>query len=748
MKISKQPLAHLDGERPHFLVDHLEAVGELAARYAAVFGAAELGRQAGRSHDLGKVPKEFQRRLYGDPRRFEHSIHGAQYWMQPSRRHGASLVLAAMIAGHHAGLPDVGADALEGRPRNGLKTRLLKKVDLGPVLSALPPGFLAERSPLLPARLTQHQDDPKALRRQLETFSRFLFSALVDADIVDTTAFAHGDERRRLVANFAQVEELSERLDHHLDRLVARATHKGVSKVNRLRAEVLAACRDAAELPPGLFSLTVPTGGGKTLSAMSFALRHAKRHGLRRVITAIPYTSIIEQNAKIYIEALGRDQVIEHHSAFEPDKLGDEDDELRRRHELAAENWDAPVVVTTNVQLFESLFANRTSRCRKLHNIARSVILLDEAQTVPIELLSPILDMLRELVENYGCSVVFATATQPAFGQRRGLPEGLADIREIAPDPTALARQLARYEVEWRLEEIVTWPELAEELTDLPQVLCIVHSRADAQLLAEALADQGQDAEAVVHLSAAMCGEHRSEVLDRVRQRLVDGLPCRLISTQLIEAGVDVDFPVVFRALAGLESLIQAAGRCNREGKLPGRGGRFVVFKAPSRPPQGVPRQGLAITQGMRHLAEGDLNTHDPAIVESYFRRLYSSTKRDPKAIQDYRSRLAFASVAHYFKMIDSSWSQPLVVPWGKSAKVVAEIKRWGPNRDRLRRLQRYTVNAPRRHLTEWLASGMVEPVGEVVFAVSEIGAEKMYSPRWGLSGSTDIGLDPGALMV
>lgn len=553
------------------LADHLDQVAEIAADFAAAFDAREWGRLAGLWHDLGKYQAKFQERLRGSGESVEHAGAGAALAYSKDKVRG--LALAFAIAGHHAGLANL-VDEEGGRSP---LTKRLKANE--PVLAALRgvlPGLLtAPGLPALPEWIAKSAPDKSHLR-SFDVWTRFLFSCLVDADYLATESFYSPGVRETALTGFDDLSVLRQRLDDSIDALVAGLPdERRASTVNLRRAEVLAACRAKAEMPPGIFSLTVPTGGGKTLAAMSFALRHAERHGLRRVIVAIPFTSIIEQNAAVYRKALGEANVIEHHSGLDPQAAQERSNEAETRRRLAAENWDAPVIVTTNVQLFESLFADSPSRCRKLHNIARSVILLDEAQTLPVDFLLAVLDILKELTLHYGCTVVLTTATQPALARRASLPQGLEEIHEIIPDRRALARDLKRVEVSWpQGEETLSYPQLAERLRSEERALAVVHLRDDARTLAELL-----PAENRWHLSALMCPAHRSVVLAEVIARVKNGLPCRLVSTQLIEAGVDVDFPVVYRCLGGLDSLAQAAGRCNREGRLPYKG-RVVFFRA------------------------------------------------------------------------------------------------------------------------------------------------------------------------
>ncbi|MEK6677597.1 MAG: CRISPR-associated helicase Cas3', partial [Planctomycetota bacterium] len=583
-------------------------VGRRAAEFAAAFASPEWGRVVGMWHDLGKYSAEFQAylrsangfetQLESLSGRVDHSTAGAQH--AATRFPGTiGRLLAYCIAGHHGGLPD---NVDEQGGRSGLTDRLKKPI--ADFCHAAPAILLNQPRPPVPALRWSLTDGEKAF--QAAIYCRMLFSCLVDADYLATEAFMRpdrGDERNRLMPT--PVELLSH-LDVYLERFAAN------TPVNRARANVLAQCRAKAELPPGFFSLTVPTGGGKTLSSLAFALTHAVEHGLRRVIYAIPFTSIIEQNASVFAEAFidaGPHIVLEHHSNFDPQDIRGEDPGFESQtpwYRLAAENWDAPIVVTTNVQLFESLYASKPSRCRKLHRIARSVIILDECQTLPVTLLAPTLRMLEELVRNYGCTVVLCSATQPAITERPDFRIGIKGVREIVDDPPRLFESLKRVEVE-RLGKLDD-NAVVERLRLHEQALCVVNTRAHAAKLFTALRDVQKISDCVFHLSASMCAAHRTDVLDEIRGRLNphDPKPCIVISTQLIEAGVDIDFPIVYRAMTGLDSIAQAAGRCNREGRLDS--GVCIVFRpAAGHVPPGSYRSGTMESEQVLRVPGVDL---------------------------------------------------------------------------------------------------------------------------------------------
>jgi CRISPR-associated endonuclease/helicase Cas3 len=672
-------------ERWHDLQRHLEDTAALAETYAAAF-APGWGRLAGLWHDAGKYQKAFQQRIGADPDlhcniRVDHSTVGAL--IAENRK---ALALVPVIAGHHGGLPNLAS--LRGRLTD--KRHLLDVARNGGLPSSL------EALPL-PSPPSWVGSDPLARSMWI----RFLFSALTDADFLDTERFVNGRERD--LGAPPPLAELRDKLDAHLDRLSSSAT-----EVNAMRARVLAECRAAADLAPGAFTLTVPTGGGKTLASLSFALRHAAKHGLRRVIVVIPYTSIIEQTANTYRKVLGEDAVIEHHSNLDPDA-----ENLRNR--LASENWDAPLVVTTSVQFFESLYANRSSKCRKLHRIAGSVVIFDEVQTFPANLLRPIESALAQLVGHYRTTVVLCTATKTALH----LPAPHEIVRDV---PREFASVAGRCDVLLpESSEPVTWEALAQELRGHESVLAIVHRRADAEALARLTGDE------CLHLSARMCGAHRSAVIAEIKTRLHEGRPCRVVSTQLVEAGVDLDFPEVYRALAGADSLAQAAGRCNREGRR--AKGRLHVFIAPTEPPRGILRTAKKTTE--LFWKQGRLDLKDPALFEQYFRSLYGAVQTDP-GVEAAEKELRFEDSAHYFQMIDDS-GIPVVAPYEGSEKRIENIRREGITRLGLRGLQRYLVNLYPQEIDELNRAGAIDALDSRLYAVVE-GFASVYDPRFGFT--------------
>ena len=727
---------------------HLLCVAKLAARFAKAFGSESWGYCAGLWHDLGKYQAEFQQRLLGSKVSVEHSGTGAALAFKKSNEFGTPLAFA--IAGHHTGLAN-GVLEEPGSART-LRERLKQnKATLEKIVPSVPVEIVNHPLPqVIPEFLRASSGlrrDDLGLKRKSEFWTRFIFSVLVDADRLDTEAFCD-PTKAALRWKFSSISTLRSRLETFIKNKIDRLSSTERAKpVNLLRAQVLEACHAATHLPPGVFSLTVPTGGGKTLSALSFALGHAEQHHLRRVIVVIPYTSIIEQNADVYRQALGAENVVEHHSNLDPEKSKSAyGEELTRRHELACENWDAPVIVTTTVQFFESLFSSHPSRCRKIHNIARSVIILDEVQSLPPGFLLSIIEALNELASHYGCSIVLSTATPPALAAREQFKGGLTGIREIVANTKELAGKLKRVEYAWPNKDAPpsTWQQLAERLAENHQVLAVVHKRDDARNLARELQALAPD-EPVLHLSALMCAAHRSETLAQVKERIAQGTCCRVISTQLVEAGVDVDFPVVYRALGGLDSIVQAAGRCNREGHL--EKGHVVVFQAATSPPRGTPRRAMEVTESLLREGGGSLDPSDPELFEKFFRALYLAENPDVKRIQTLRQDFSFASVGREFRLIEDGFTKSVVVPYGQAEAHVQELRSNGPTRETLRKLQRFIVNIYPEAFLKLANVGALEEVSEGIFVLSKP-YEDYYDHTFGLVTGDELKADPAALVV
>ena len=714
---------------PHLLVEHLEKVGEIAGEFASKFNSKEWGMLAGVVHDAGKARMSWQKYLRvkseylvdgldlaGSAQNVRHAIHGAKL-VEIVHGKGIGRIISYCVAGHHVGLQDWSSS--EGAGQASLEFQMSQVKDLEEVHQ-----FVWNKARSINKLVPPLMFSMDGLEMSL--WIRMLYSCLVDADFLDTEAYME-PERSIERSGFCSISELLNRLNHYNDLLVQKADN---SPLNRIRREIREKCVQMGRQPQGVFSLSVPTGGGKTLSSLAFALEHAKKHNLSRVIYVIPYTSIIEQNADQFRKALGDDQVIEHHSSID-------EGSSTYKSRLAAENWDAPIIVTTSVQFFESLFANKSSRCRKLHNIVNSVVVLDEAQLLPVGYLQPILETMQLLVDYYGVTFVICTATQPALGSRiidGHKFKGLRDIHEIIGDETEVKKlydSLKRVEVHFpdNLHYTSTWEEIAEELVAYEQVLCIVSDRKSCRDL-HALMPKD-----TYHLSALMCGEHRSRVIEEIKDKLKQKMPCRVISTQLVEAGVDIDFPVVYRAFAGLDSIAQAAGRCNREGKL-SKPGKVVVFMPPSKPPVGLLRKAAETTHSIIASMD-DIDPLNHSIFEKYFAELYwKANSLDEKGIikllkpELTECGIFFKTAAERFQIIDSTRQRTILVRYGEGSKLIELLKYRGPDRSLMRRLQRYTVNVYTNHFYAMLQRGSIEEVHPEIYALT---SEIEYDQKIGL---------------
>lgn len=657
---------------------HLKNVADLARQFAESFGAGTWAELAGLWHDIGKYSPQFQNRLIKSANnndletRTDHSTAGAQetnkLWAN-----GFGKLLSYPIAGHHSGL-------LDGKSNEAcLEDRLNKKV---PDYSACSKEIIAHIPHIKSLPFSLVKGDNQRVAFQLHFFVHMLFSCLVDADFLDAERFM--DKNKALSRNdYPDFAEMQPKLTKALDILCSESPD---SVVNKYRKEILQQCISATDRQPGLFSLTVPTGGGKTLSSLAFAMKHALKYGMKRIIYVIPYTSIIEQNADVFREIFGNDTVLEHHSNIEIN----EDDHKSR---LATENWDAPLIVTTNVQFFESLFHNRTSRCRKIHNIAKSVVILDEAQLLPVFVLKPCLEALRELTVSYGTTVVLCTATQPALSRTDEFKSGLENVREIISDPTELYRNLKRVQI-FPIsgnKSKTTDAELTRMILEHRQVLCVVSTRRHARELYEQISDK----QGLYHLSGLMCPVHRSQVIQKIKDTLKNSEQCRVVSTQLIEAGVDIDFPVVFRSIAGIDSIAQSAGRCNREGR--DKTGKVYVFYPEESPPVGFLRQGIEETNAIIRKFDDLLSLE---AVHEYFLNLYwrYDYDLDKKKILERLSEevhslnFPFKEIADEFRIIDDVM-ESIIIPYNEEGKKIIRQLRYSPLRRNLtRKSQRFAV--------------------------------------------------------
>jgi len=711
-----------DKRRWHLLRDHLYDTGTTAAAFAKAFGAEKLACVAGLLHDVGKYALEFQRRLEGLDIKVDHSTAGA---VEAEKRYGpVGRLLAYIIAGHHCGLPDWGSRVDE----SSLEARLSKKLtDYS--------AYTREIELPSPREVVFPSIRPvMGAGFSAQFLTRFVYSCLVDADFLDTEKALDAERTGRRGRGYS-LKPLADTLDRFLDELCAGAPD---TPVNRRRREILANCREKARERPGMFTLTVPTGGGKTLSSLSFALRHALKYGKERVIYVIPYTSIIEQNAAVFRNVLGAENVLEHHSNFaypqeeQAETEGEYTGEMAQKLKLAAENWDMPVIATTNVQFFESLFASRSSKCRKLHHVANSVIIIDEAQMIPTGFLKPCLSAMVELVANYNATVVLCTATQPSVG--KFLPEGFKPV-EIIDDPAGLYEAFKRVQV--HNTGTVSDDELAERMAGHNQVLCIVNSKKHARLLYERIGGRG-----TFHLSTRMCPVHRTEVLAAIKERLRQGQGCRVVSTQLIEAGVDVDFPVVYRSMAGIDSIAQSAGRCNRDGLR--QAGQVYVFRPE---PHGMPKGWLSRTASLGGMIfESYGNPLGLEAVKEYFSSLYDvdAEELDKEGIladikeQERQLRFPFRSIAEKFKLIDDNTST-VIIPWDDVCKKTlekAESSRFPGTY--ARKFQRYGVEVYDKEFNELLACGALELVAGRFYVLREEVFDRHYSRETGLNPFTE----------
>jgi CRISPR-associated endonuclease/helicase Cas3 len=712
-----EPLRYLahktEDKREQTLLEHLNGVGSLADNFADIFGAGEFARIVGKSHDAGKYSAKFQRKICGENIRVDHSTAGGQL-LYNQNKNCFGLIAAYCIMGHHGGLPNGGA-AVDSSDEPTLYGRLKKAVEAYD-------GYSAE--------FTEQKIEPPNIELSdmfgVAFLTRFLFSALVDADFIDTETFFIG-EAAAPRGGMAEIQELYYRLCSYIEPFLNPV--KEVSELNAKRTQLLKNCIAAAESDKGLFTLTAPTGSGKTIASLSFALTHAIKHGLRRVIYIVPYNTIIEQNAKVFEEIVGAENILQHHSNINYD--GDENDRKR----LSAENWDYPLIVTSSVQFFESLFAARTSKCRKLHNIAGSVLIFDEAQMIPQPYLIPCVKAIGELVRNYNCTAVLATATQSSLDR---FFEPLIP-KEITESPAELYNFLRRTEIQ-RIDTPLTDAELAERINAHDQVLCIVNTRKQAQQLFSML----QKGDGVFHLSTTMYPEHRTRILTEIRQRLADNLPCRVVSTSMVEAGVDLDFPAIYRERAGLDSIVQAAGRCNRNNKRPLDESIVYVFKSAEHTPP--PAQTVFI-DAFDIVAPKFEDISSLDAVKAYFDQLFynkGDSALDSKGIINALNKgikgfsIPFREIADKVSIIEDDTQSVFCLC--EAPELEARLRAGERTRALFREAGKYAVSLRRREVQNMMKLGVIEKVIENDNEILLIN-EAYYNENYGVELIPQVGM-------
>lgn len=709
--MEKQYYAHQseDGRRQTVL-EHLIGTATRCAAFADAFDGKELGQLAGLIHDIGKYSAAFQKRLLEEGRKVDHATAGAVECMKRQQ-----LLAAFCVAGHHSGLLNLGGKADKGK--GTFWGRMNKEVE------AYAPWKQEVTLPQIPPR------EVKSIL-EMDFLIRMLYSCLTDADFLDTEAFMTSGQVER--GGGEPIAVLAERLDGYI-----QGWFPPKNELNVQRCAILRRCIQQGQdvqQAPGLYTLTVPTGGGKTVASLAFALHHAKTHGLERVIYVIPYTSIIEQTADEFRKILGAENVLEHHSGVTYD-IPDEATPVTQRLARATENWDVPVVVTTAVQFFESIYSNRSSKCRKLHNLAKSVLIFDEAQMLPLPYLRPCVSAMAQLVAHYHATVVLCTATQPALNRlfAEFLPNQTAT--ELCPEGTYEENVFRR--VTFRQAGTLSWEQVAEELTQLPQALCVVNTRRSAKTLYELMGEQ----EGIFHLSTLMTPTHRRAVLEEVRERLKAGLPCRVVSTSLIEAGVDVDFPAVFREVAGLDSILQAAGRCNREGKRAAQDSVVTVFQSETRIP---PLFQVNVSAG-QEVMRWQEDIASQAAITDYFNELMDlkgkqaqDAKGILKMIQE--EPLPFQTVAEQFHLIEND-TKTVYIPLGEGAELINRLQAGERTRALFRKLGQHGVSVYERQFKALVDAGDVLPVdsqsGEDLWMLANT---SLYDAQTGLALDAEYG--------
>ncbi|GFI45951.1 hypothetical protein IMSAGC019_01264 [Lachnospiraceae bacterium] len=723
-------IAHINklGEKQS-IKEHLLGTAERAKSFAGDFNCDKVGYFCGILHDIGKYSVEFQHRINNPDKvkKVDHSTAGALEAMKQK-----NVPVAMAIAGHHSGLMDGGSYKFSEEGDGTFFGRIKKqvpdysewKVEMDAILgSDLIPDFCLKA-------------DHKGFT--MSFFIRMLYSCLVDADYLDTEKFMDGGVKSR--GNYASIDELCVLFDKYIQNWLNKTEFDNEKQkmLCESRNRILQLCMEKGEkLDRGLYTLTVPTGGGKTTASLGFSLKHMKRNGMKRVIYVIPYTSVIDQNAQVFEGILGEENVLEHHSGVQYEMPeGQSENYQMYQKVLATENWDMPVIVTTAVQFFESLFANKSSKCRKLHNIANSVVIFDEAQTLPIPYLEPCIAAISELVGNYRATVILCTATQPALENIFSKYLQHTKIQEICDGVDGMYQQFQRTKIV--NAGSLNIEQLKEQISNAKQVLCIVNKRKTAQELYKGIPEDG-----AYCLTTLLCPMHRKQKFSEIRHRLKSGLPCRVIATSLIEAGVDLDFPKVYRQEIGLDSLIQAAGRCNREGKRQIEDSLVYLFKLEGDSISLIKQNVDALRETLRHY-------EDPAELKAvsfyfqFFRGLLGNENLDQNKILDacdiskgINGKIyPFASISERFKLIEDQ-TKTVYIPVGEGKTYIEQIRDGKMSRELFRKLGQFSVNVFPNHLKTLLETGSLEVVDDTVYILGDM---NQYDDATGLQLDVDTG--------
>jgi CRISPR-associated endonuclease/helicase Cas3 len=685
-------------QRVQSLEVHSTHVAELASLFALEFGCGDIAHVMGLLHDKGKEQTEWQKYIQGVT---GYTLKYAKIKSGPNHAYiGAHIaqilypqlapLIAQPIAGHHRGLYDY-CEYIEETKKDIPKEVLIPE----------------SQSCAMPRQQNLKSYD-------LHHLVRMLFSCLVDADSLDTEEFMN-PEQASLRGTHTTMTELLGKLEEYLSQLKEKSED---TEVNRIRNYVQKQCVKESQGKTGFYSLTVPTGGGKTLASVLWALNHAVKNHLHRIIIAIPYTSIIVQTAATLKSIFGEENVLEHHSNVNPDDIKDR--EQRERMQLATENWDYPIIVTTNVQLFESLFSNKRSDCRKLHNIVKSVLILDEIQTLPLNFYKPIVHTLDTLCRLFGTSFLFTTASQPVLtGRIEGTNpsvgfDALNSVHEIIPADAMLHDKLRRVELDIN-ETPKSYDEIATELAKHQRVLCIVNTRRDAKELYERLPKEG----ICLHLSRMMCPAHVAATIKHIERSLKENSdsPIRVIATQLVEAGVDIDFPVVYRQEAGLDSILQAAGRCNREGKN-GICTTYVFSLGKEHP---LPPGFISQTNNARLNMAGQYDWFAPETMIAYFKQLHWRIDNfDKQQMQEllYKPACEFEEAANRFHLIDDQ-TMPVLVNWHDSINLYQRLLSEGPSYQLMKQMAQFSVNIRKHNFDKLKSIGAIEEPFENIYVIT-----------------------------